>query len=500
MDKNLIISPVHGRKRVALCENGELVEFHIERDFGQKIVGNIYKGQIVNVLSGMQAAFVNIGLNRNAFLYTGDIMVAQEDVEGSGIEKEHPINYRAGDVVMIQVVKEQIGTKGARVTTDITLPGRLLVLMPSVNYVGVSKKITDEALREKLHAFVQENKPEGMGFVVRTAAATATEAEIRADIELLTQTWENILRRYEQTEIAQTVYEDGDLIFRTLRDIYKEDIDHIYINDAKIFREVDATVRRLTPQKKGVAVLYEEQEEIFEKFGLMDQIDQLLSRKVWLKNGAYLIIDRTEALTIVDVNTGKYVGSSNLEETVFTTNILAAREIAKQLRLRNVGGIIICDFIDMVTEEHRDAVLSELKQWLAKDRIRTTLVGMTGLGLVEITRKKTHNEISSVLLQPCPYCEGDGEIHSCDYLSFKIRAALLRLFLDEGINGALITLHPTLYDYLMRTHYFEDLLEEQWAGKRVYVLTDPLVHMESFEIQPMQGQIFDLPDAAKLLC
>lgn len=496
MSKNLYISVFQKRARVALTEDGELIEFHVERGSWEKIVGNIYRGRVMNVLSGMQAAFVNIGLSKNAFLYLGERSAEREEIP---FDENRTLSVRTGDEVMVQVVKDECGSKGARVTTDISLPGRLLVLMPSVDYVGVSRKITDPAVRERLFDFVSRNKPVDMGFVVRTAAATASEQDIRADMDFLIQSWENIRSRYERADVAQAVHAEGDLIFRTMRDIYQEDIEHVYVNDRTAFEEVSAMIRRMTPGRKDVAVFFDQEEDIFDRFRLVPQIDRMLDKKVRLKNGAYLIIDKTEALTIIDINTGHYVGDSNLEETVFNTNILAAQEIAKQIRLRNIGGIIICDFIDMIEESHRDKVLEVLGRCLAKDRVRTSLLGMTGLGLVEITRKKTRNQISLVLQQQCPYCEGEGQISSNDYISYKIRADLLRHFLDPSITGAVVYVNPMLSDYFMRQRYFSNDVETRWSNRRIYIVNQPDRHPEKFEIRYMNTKIFDLPERAYLL-
>lgn len=496
MSKNIYISALLNRKRVALTEDGELIEFHAESNNRGKIVGNIYKGRVMNVLSGMQAAFVNIGHEKNAFLYVGDMLVEKEDIR---LEERRTLSIRTGDEVMVQVVKDEFGTKGARVTTDISLPGRLLVLMPSVNYVGISKKILDQAVKEKLHDFVSRNKPADMGFVVRTAAATASLSDIRADMEFLIQSWENIRERFDRAGVTQVIHQEGDIVFRTMRDIYKEDIEHIYTDDRAVFDEVSSMVKRMTPGRKDVAVLFDREEEIFDHFRLLPQIDSMLDKKVRLKNGAYLIIDKTEALTIIDINTGHYVGDSNLEETVFNTNILAAQEIAKQIRLRNIGGIIICDFIDMVEESHRDKLLQVLGECLARDRVRTSLLGMTGLGLVEITRKKTRNQISTVLQQQCPYCEGEGLICSNEYISYKIRADLLKHFTDERVTGAVLSVNPVLSDFFMRQRYFSEDVETRWADRRIYVVNQPQRHLERYEIKYMTQKIFDLPEGAYLL-
>ncbi len=497
MNKFIYISCVNGRKRAALAEDGELIEFHTERDSSAKIVGNIYKGQIVNVLSGMQAAFVNIGLIKNAFLYVGDMLVESEDVPVDMAEKR--LTLAEGDTVMIQVVKDQIGTKGARVTTDISLPGRLMVLMPSVNYVGVSKKITDEAARERLHGIVSRRKPADMGFVIRTAAEHATEEEIAADMAFLLESYRAIQQRYLTAKVAEIVHEEGDLVLRTLRDMFTEDVGQVYVNEPFVYSEVLSAVRKLSPLRENVVSLYEGSEEMFAHFGLLEQIEGLLERKVTLKNGAYLVIDKTEALTIIDINTGKYIGSTNLEETVYNTNLLAAAEIAKQIRLRNIGGIIICDFIDMISDAHRESLLAELGARLSRDRVRTALLGMTGLGLVEITRKKTRNEISSVLLQSCPYCGGDGSVHSADFVCFKLRAELFRAFADASVRGAVLRVNPQVGDYIFKSRYFSEDMDSRWQGKLVYLVTEPSRHIESFSVTAERSAVLDLPGDAKLV-
>lgn len=497
MAKDIFISSVNSRKRVALTDGGKLIELHVERDQSKKVVGNIYRGRVVNVLEGMQAAFINIGLERNAYLFVGDL-AETEEIRQKGLgEKE--LSISVGDDVMVQVVKDQIGTKGARVTTRPTLSGRLLVMMPCVNYVGLSRKITHEPTRKRLYQWVTEDKPQSGGFVIRTAATTATREEIREEIRYLTATYESILARYENASVTEAVFEEGDLIYRSLRDLITPDVQHIYVNDRRTFYDVTSVISTTFPHLKEKVLWYDGADELFEHFRLTEQIDALLERKVPLENGAYLVIDRTEALTIIDVNTGKYVGASNLEETVFQTNLLAAAEIARQLRLRNIGGIIICDFIDMVTDEHKKEVLSVLSKELAKDRIRSTLLGMTDLCLVEITRKKTHNEISTTMLQPCPYCGGDGEIHSNDYVCFRLRGKLFSALATEGATGALVKINPAVMEYVLRFSYFTEDIEEYWENKRIYLLAEEGRHPEAFEVTPLYGKVLDLPQGAKML-
>ena len=494
MNKKLLIDVQQRRTKVALVENSQLVEFHVEKSDSYNIVGNIYKGRVMNVLPGMQAAFVDVGLEKNAFLYVGDMMADKSELVGADLPQE--LSVKEGDVIMVQVVKDRMGTKGARVSHNITLPGRLLVLMPSVNYIGISKKITDKRLRENLYDAMQKIKLKGMGFIVRTAAAKARFKDLKAEAQLLISHWQEILEKFEKAKVSDALHYESDLVSRTLRDLYTDDINEIVVNDGGIG---DRIARLLGPRARKSIVVFPKDRDMFHDMGLTEQIDSMLDQRVKLESGAYLIINRTEALTVIDVNTGKYVGDANLEETVFKTNLLAAKEIAKQLRLRNIGGIIVVDFIDMESDEHRRQVLDCLEEELKKDRVKTTVVGMSGLGLVEITRKKTRNEIAANLLQTCPYCNGNGYVYSHDHIVSKISVAIIDAFQKPQVRGILVSCNPAIVDYVFKNRVFAEYLSMSLNRNRIYFSSDYNMHTQHFKVKEFHTNEFDLPQNSRYL-
>jgi len=411
----LIVDVRENETRVALLEEDDLAEIFIEKASHQRTVGNIYRGKVCSVLPGMQAAFVDIGLEKNAFLYVGEVVpkndYTDEDDEAGDIREYNIADLlKVGQEVTVQVIKEPVGTKGARVTTHITLPGRQLVLLPNAEYIGVSRRITDDEERAKLKAIAEKLKPPGMGLIVRTASEGMNEEDFTKDLEYLLKLWESIRIKEKAGKVPRCLHKDLSLIERTVRDLFTPDIERLVINDRTQYEKVLEMVRILSPDLLNRVRFYSREYEIFDFYQIEKKIERALSRKVWLKCGGYLVIDKTEALTVIDVNTGKYVGSSDLEETVLKTNLDAAREIAKQIRLRDIGGIIIIDFIDMHKQENQQLILDTLKEALKKDRTKTTIVGMTGLGLIEMTRKKVGCELSILMSTTCPYCGGTGKL------------------------------------------------------------------------------------------
>ncbi len=416
MANELIIDIKEEETRVALLEDDDLAEIFIENASCERTLGNIYRGKVCSVLPGMQAAFVDIGLERNAFLYVGEV-VAKKDYADDEDETAHDVKgynigelLKVGQELTVQVIKEPIGTKGARVTTHITLPGRQLVLLPNADYTGVSRRITDEEERSKLKAIAEKLKPAGMGLIVRTASEGMSEVDFTRDLEFLLKLWESIKLKEKSGQVPRCIHKDLCLVYRTVRDLFTSDIDRLLINDKAQYEKVLELVKMLSPALLNRVNYYFKEYEIFDYYQIEKKIERALSRKVWLKCGGYLIIDKTEALTVIDVNTGKYVGDSNLEETVLKTNIDAAKEIAKQIRLRDIGGIIIIDFIDMHRHENQQMILDTLKEALKRDRTKTTVVGMTGLGLIEMTRKKVRSELSTMMHTDCPQCGGTGKL------------------------------------------------------------------------------------------
>ncbi len=494
--KEIVVDINPCQTRVAMLENGELAEIYIERVGRERLVGNIYKGCVANVLPGMQAAFVDIGLEKNAFLYAGDILVDKSDFvfPGGGQPPIIPTAIKdivkQGQEIILQVIKEPVGTKGARVTTHITLPGRTLVLMPTVNYIGVSRRIDDEEERGRLRGIIERIKPENMGVIVRTAAAGKSEEEFKNDIQFLVRLWERVQNKGKLAHAPRVIHSEEALIFRTIRDIFTRDVQRLVINDEEYFERVKVVAGIISPELQDRVEYYQGEEALFDHFMLEGRLDKLLQRKVWLKNGGYIVIDQTEALTAIDVNTGKYVGSDDLQETLFETNCEAAREIARQLRLRDIGGIIIIDFIDMEGQENRDALIDILREELKKDRTKSNVVGMTGLGLVEMTRKKMRKTLSATLQETCSYCRGEGKLLSAESVALRIRRQLQREFKNTSCDTYLVEAHPSVCGLIEARAQsgHEHALLPKAEGRTVYVRSLPYMHIEEFRIQSVTDQ------------
>ncbi len=498
--KNSIYIDMHAsRTKVAVIENDRLAELYVERENSEKLIGNIYKGRVENVLSGMQSAFVNIGLSKNAFLYVHDNSMVDSSELMCSVSRVQPINDKVGDEIMVQVVKEQFGTKGVRITKDITIPGRYIVLMPNNDYIGISRKITDEKIRERLTNYIDQVKVDGMGYIVRTAAKSATFDEIKKEAKELYDEYLITLKNYEKANCGQLVRKESSLVERIVRDVLNEDTQELYINNKDTFSELKERFSILMPHKMDILHYFDGKGDMFDAFDLNGQMEEILKRKVPLSNGAYLIIDRAEAFTVIDVNTGKYVGENNHEETVFTTNMIACDEIARQLRLRNIGGIIIVDFIDMDMPEHREEVLERLKQAVKKDRIKTMVIGMTSLGLVEITRKKTISMVDKVFLQTCPYCDGDSYVYSEEFIIMKLRADLYKHFSVSDSEAVIIKVNPSVFSKLFILRTLEQDCQTVWADKRIYVVPDDRLHIENYAIESARSGILDLPNTARML-
>lgn len=409
MSKEILADVACNRTRVGLLEDGRLVEYYIETCNIEKSRGNIYKGRVANVLPGMQAAFVDIGFDKNAFLYASDVNFYEDEFDNL---KKSPIEtmLKKGQEILVQVIKEPVGTKGARVSANISLPGRYAVLLPKINCVGVSRKIEDENERRRLKAAAEEVKPHEMGIITRTAAENKNEEEIKADVKYLEAIWSEIEKKQRNVKAPSLIYKDMDLLSRVVRDMFTFEIDKFYVNTQEGYEKVCKLSSAISPVLKERITFYEEPIDIFEYFNATKEIERALERKIWLKSGGYIVIDNTEALVAIDVNTGKFVGCTDLEDTIFRTNLEAAKEIVKQLRLRDIGGIIIIDFIDMRNADHKAAVIDTLKNELKKDRTKTQVFGITNLGLVEMTRKKVSRSLHEVMEETCPKCHGKGRM------------------------------------------------------------------------------------------
>lgn len=482
----IIVDVTKNETRLAILESGELVELYIERKNNKRIVGNIYKGRVVNVLPGMQAAFVDIGLEKNSFLYVRDAIPQElhydnhEDYSNLSIKDL----VKEGQEIIVQVIKEPIGSKGARVTTHITLPGRYLVLMPYTDYLGVSRRIIDENERERLRKEVEEIKPQNMGVIVRTAAETKEKEAFNDDIRFLLKLWQRIEKDKKLGFAPRMIYKDFDLIDKITRDVYSKDIDEFIINDQDEYRNTLELVELISPHLKDRIKFYNDELEIFQYYNVEPQIQQGISRKIWLKSGGYIVIDSTEALTVIDVNTGKYVGSINLEDTVYKTNVEAAQEIAKQLRLRDIGGIIIVDFIDMTNEKYIEKVLNILEESLNKDRTKTKILGMTSLGLVEITRKKVRQRLESLMQKKCPCCEGTGRVLNEDVILYKIEKEMRRIHYHTNAEAVIFEVRPEIKEEILRNTFLIKELEDHYQ-LRIWVVSNKDLHYNDLSVKAM---------------
>jgi len=411
-DKLMAITEHGDRDQIAVLEGRDLVQHYVTRQGSHSMVGNVYLGRVQNVLPGMEAAFVDVGRGRNAVLYAGEVNWSLEDLEGAPPRIEHVL--KSGQSVLVQVTKDPIGGKGARLTAQISLPGRYLVLAPNSNVTGISRRLPDEE-RRRLKAIYRQLKPGPHGLIVRTAAEGASEEALAADLERLVAEWEGIEKRAKRAKAPASVYEEPELTLRVVRDLFTdEEFRELVTDSSRIFRLIVDYLRDIAPDLLPKVRLHEGKLPVFEEFNIVEQIHKGLDRKVWLPSGGHIVIDRTEAMTVIDVNTGKSVGKTNLEETVANTNIEAAREVARQLRLRDIGGMIVIDFIDMLLEKNKDKVIDAMKEALAQDKSRSQVFDISPLGLLEVTRKRVSGGLLDAFSETCPQCEGRGLILTYD--------------------------------------------------------------------------------------
>jgi len=483
LNKKILVNVNHRVTRVAVLEDGELVEVYIERPLQHRVVGNIFKGVVENVLPGMQAAFVDIGIEKNAFLYVDDIYFNQafeekSEAPSSGIENL----LNSGEEILVQVTKEPFGTKGARLTGQLTIPGRYLVLVPGASYVGVSRRIEEPRERERLKKIAESIKPEHLGLIVRTVAEGSTEKSLRQDLQFLTRLWQRIKTRYTQKKAPAVLYQDLALPSRIARDLLTEEVDTFLIDDINEYEKIAENLEMTSPHYKSKLKYYEDEWPVFERFGIENEIQKALERRVRLKSGGYLVIEETEALTVIDVNTGRYIGKRRLSETVFLTNLEAAREIARQIRLRDIGGIIIIDFIDMESEDHQQKVLKELNQAAKNDRTRTFVLGLTGLGLVEMTRKKVRQDLAAFLQQPCSYCSGSGRVLTPLVVCARVERELKKYLPRENAEAVLLETHPEVAALLIGSGGTNLRKLEEEIGKYLFIRGNEDVHQEKYRI------------------
>jgi ribonuclease G len=482
MTREIIVNVSPRETRTAVLEDGSLMELRVERE--ERVVGSIYKGIVQNVLPGMDAAFVDVGLERNAFLYVADIL-PDDDLDGespasikrSDLRRRQIKNLlKPGEEIMVQVIKGAHSTKGARVSSRISLPGRYVVLVPNGNHVGVSRKIESREERERLKKIGDKIRPEGFGLVLRTECESRTERELRADVKYLVASWERIEQNSRSMRAPACVYRDQTLLYRTLRNMLAEDINRMVIDDPDEYEKVHAIAEMISPNLKGKVQLYDGESPVFDTYNIERDLEKLLKRKVWLKSGAYLVIDEMEAITAIDINTGKNVGSTNLSDTILKANLEAAEEVARQLRLRDMGGIIVVDFIDMASAADRKKVLTEFSNILKRDRARTRVGKISSLGLVELTRKRTEESITEALTTACPTCEGVGRVPSSETVSLWVERDLRRALQEPG-NASLVECHSDVCEAIIGTDGANIENLEHTLRRAIYVrANDQLAH------------------------
>ena len=500
MSKRIVVNVGLLETRVAVQERNLLTEIYLERHRHRSIVGSVYKGTVTNVLPGMQAAFVDIGLSKDAFLYAGDYTAnltdagpamlagadddADPDAEAEGEGDEEPKREATGPIeemlsrnqeVLVQVSKESLGTKGARVTSFISIPGRYVVYMPQARHVGVSRRIRDERERDRLRAALRSLKLPPGGFILRTNAEGKGEEEFAHDVEFLSRLWSQIQARFEQAKSPAALHEEMDLTFRVVRDLFSPEVDEFVVDDRAAYDKCVGYVQALVPALEERVRLYTERAPIFDAFGIEKDIEKALRRRVWLKSGGYIVIDHTEALISIDVNTGKYVGKRDFEQTVLKINLEAATEVMRQIRLRDLGGIIIIDFIDMEVLEHREQVYKAVKRALAEDKARTNVLEISELGLVEMTRKRVRQDLRALLSQSCPTCRGAGVVKSNETLATEIYRTIRAKAAAEAPAAEgreiMVRVHPDVAGYLEGDGRAD--LERLQSGLEVKITVQP---------------------------
>ncbi|MFV1992382.1 MAG: ribonuclease G [Acidiferrobacterales bacterium] len=484
MSGELLINVTPSETRVALVENGVLQEVFIERADKRGIVGNVYKGKIVRILPGMQAAFVDIGLERAAFLHAADIIQSQDNETNI-----RPINTLLHDsqTVIVQVVKDPLGSKGARLTMSLTLPARYLVYLPNSQHIGISQKIENEDTRNRLRDIVAgavSNNADSSedGFIIRTASETSSEKDLLNDIRYLKRAWLSVQEKIDIVEAPGLIHEDLNLTIRSIRDIASETIEKIRIDSNETYQRARTFSEEFMPEIVENIEYYPGERPIFDLYSVEDEIQKALEQKVMLKSGGHMVIDQTEAMTTIDVNTGAYVGRKNLEETIFKTNLEATQSIARQLRLRNLGGIIIIDFIDMADADHQRQVLRAFEKALAKDRTKNHITEISSLGLVELTRKRTQESLERVLCEPCPACTGRGVLKTAQTVCYEIFREILREARQFDAEKIMVLASQVVIDLLLdeEAQSLADL--QEFIAKPVQLQVESLYHQERFDV------------------
>jgi ribonuclease G len=507
VSKRIVVNVGLLETRVAVQERNLLTEIYLERHRHRSIVGSVYKGTVTNVLPGMQAAFVDIGLSKDAFLYAGDYTAnltdagpamlagadddADPDAEAEGEGDEEPKREATGPIeemlsrnqeVLVQVSKESLGTKGARVTSFISIPGRYVVYMPQARHVGVSRRIRDERERDRLRAALRSLKLPPGGFILRTNAEGKGEEEFAHDVEFLSRLWSQIQARFEQAKSPAALHEEMDLTFRVVRDLFSPEVDEFVVDDRAAYDKCVGYVQALVPALEDRVRLSTERAPIFDAFGIEKDIEKALRRRVWLKSGGYIVIDHTEALVSIDVNTGRYTGKKDPEKTILKTNLEAAREIARQIRLRDIGGIIVCDFIDMESRQNRDRVLQELRSHLGRDRARTKAFAVSELGLVEMTRQRVRPSLWHSMTTECPACAGTGRVFTPEAVARRLERSLKRAGRERRERQIAVRVHPDVALYLLEEEPKLIHTLGKATGLELELRDDPMMRLDEFRL------------------
>lgn len=504
MTNELIINARPHETRVALVENGTVVELYVKRGSEQELVGNVYLGRVLRVLPGMQAAFVDIGIDKPAFLYVTDVyndlhhweQIMLQEADDNSLEPVTSLRTRflkgcdiniegllqEGQDILVQVSKEPLGTKGARLTSHITLPGRHLVFMPTVDHIGISRRIEDEKERARLKKIMQEVRPPGAGFIVRTVSEREPQEKLKSEMEFLTRLWTNIQKRKETSSSPSLLHKELTITLRAVRDLFTREIDRLVIDSRQEYQWIMGFIDTFAPNLRYSVELYEGREPIFDAYGIEMEINRALEKKIWLKSGGYIVIESTEALTAIDINTGSYVGKRNLEETIVKTNLEAVKEIAYQIRLRNIGGLIVVDFIDMNREADREKVFLALKEAFEKDRAKTTILKMSELGLIEMTRKRTREDINFFLTEPCSYCEGKGRLKSPTTICYDIFRDLERESVSGEEGTIYLLVNPEIEKVLKEEERYSVMELEKRINRRIVINGKDDFHLEQHEM------------------
>ncbi len=504
MKKEILINSTEYETRIAILEDDRLVELYLERPQAERLVGNIYKGKIKTVLPGMQAAFIDIGMDKAAFLHASDIGDVNDgpQFDSEYVDEEAPADIvrkrrragietvlKEGQDILVQVIKEQISTKGPRVATDVSIPGRYLVLVPDDDHVRVSKRISNWGEKRRLKKVLTPLRPDGFGLIIRTEAEGKEEEDFRSDIKRLQKLWTRLKRRSELMKAPALIHKEVEMTTSIIRDIFTDDVGKLLVDNRTDYRAIMAYVRQVMPHLKKRVELYKGATQLFDMYKLEPEIDKMLDRKVWIKKGSYLVIDQTEAMVTIDVNTGRFVGKGDQESTIFRTNQEAAKEIARQIRLRDIGGLIVCDFIDMYSRENRRKLYEEFKNAFRNDRAKRAINPVNEFGLIELTRERIRPSLMFTLSEACPHCHGFGRVLSRDTMATKIERWFRRAKTDRHYNKFSLVVNPLMAETLISAEANRVIKIMKAHGFKINLVRDTTIPMQEFKVFEADGNI-----------